>query len=212
MKSRAIAALPVVISGLLLSPVAARADKPIGLEARLAQSVMKSGEKQRNFLRVALNGCKPERTDRTPVNVAFVIDRSGSMAGSRIAQAREAAIMAISRLDANDIASVVIFDDKVDVLVDARNRSATPPIFTDRVRQVGVRGSTAIHAGVMEGAERGPQVQGPRAAQPRRAAVRRPGQCRADASPRISPSSGATFWPKAFRSAPSGSASTTTRT
>jgi Ca-activated chloride channel family protein len=162
MKLRLIASLPVIISGLLISTIVApAADKPIGLDARLAQPVMKSSEKQQNYLRIALNGCKPERTDRTPVNVAFVIDRSGSMNGQRIAQAREAAIMAVSRLDGNDTASVVIFDDKVDVLVEARNVT-DPGYFTDQIRQIGVRGSTAIYAGVQEGASQVRKFKDPR--------------------------------------------------
>jgi Ca-activated chloride channel family protein len=133
------------------SNVAARAEKPINLDARFAQGVMKSGEKQKNYLRVALNGCERQPTERTPVNVAFVIDRSGSMAGARIAQAREAAAAAIRRLDKNDIASVVIFDDKIDVLVQAQPVE-DHAAFIDRIRQVTARGSTAIHGGVIEGA------------------------------------------------------------
>src|SRR5262249_52827507 len=121
MPNRTVAALSlfaVLLPASLLPFMAAASDKPVTLDARLAQPVMKTGETQKNYLRVALNGCEPKRsTDRTPVNVAFVIDRSGSMQGARIAQAREAAIMAINRLDQNDIASVVIFDDKIDVLV-----------------------------------------------------------------------------------------------
>jgi Ca-activated chloride channel homolog len=151
MTFRISAAASILAAGLML-PAAARADKPVTLEAKLAQPVMKSGEKQQNFLRIALNGCEPKRSqDRNPVNVAFVIDRSGSMAGARIAQAREAAIMALTRLDANDIASVVIFDDRIDVLVPAQPVS-DHAAFTDRIRQVGVRGNTAIHAGVLQGA------------------------------------------------------------
>src|SRR5262249_55382640 len=120
MTFRTTTALAFLAAGLFLSG-AARADTPITLEAKLAQPVMKTGEKQQNYLRIGLNGCEPKRNDnRTPVNVAFVIDRSGSMQGARIVQAREAAIMALNRLDANDIASVVIFDDKVDLLVPAR--------------------------------------------------------------------------------------------
>ena len=151
MTFRISAAVSILAAGLVL-PAAARADKPVTLEAKLAQPVMKSGEKQQNFLRIGLTGCEPKRSqDRNPVNVAFVIDRSGSMAGDRIVQAREAAIMALTRLDANDIASVVIFDDRIDVLVPAQpvNDHA---VFTSRIRQVGVRGNTAIHAGVLEGA------------------------------------------------------------
>ena len=92
------------------------------LETRLANPVMKGGEAGKNYLRIALQGCRPEPTEnRTPVNVSFVIDRSGSMSGARIEQARSAAIMAINRLQPTDIASVVIFDQTVDVLVPAQH-------------------------------------------------------------------------------------------
>ena len=149
---RATLSCACVVAIAAVSSVPARADKPINLEARFAQTVMKGGEKQRNYLRIALNGCERRPSERTPVNVAFVIDRSGSMQGTRIAQAREAAAAAIRRLDKNDIASVVIFDDKIDVLVQAQpvdDHSA----FIDRIRQVTARGSTAIHGGVIEGAQ-----------------------------------------------------------
>jgi Ca-activated chloride channel family protein len=150
MPYRTVAALSII--AVLLPAAAAAADKPVALEARLAQPVMKAGETQKNYLRVALNGCEPKRsTDRTPVNVAFVIDRSGSMSGPRIAQAREAAIMAVNRLDQNDIASVVIFDNKVDVLIPAQPVNDRG-MFANGIRRIDVRGSTAIHDGVMEGA------------------------------------------------------------
>ena len=151
MTYRTIAMCALFVCQALLASTA-QAGEPIALEARLAQPVMKGGEGHKNYLRVALQGCKPEPTqNRTPVNVAFVIDRSGSMQGDPIAQAREAAIMAINRLLPTDIASVVIFDHRVDVLVAAQNVTA-PSLFTDLVRQVGARGSTAIHSGVLAGA------------------------------------------------------------
>jgi Ca-activated chloride channel family protein len=149
--SRATLSCACFVAIAAVSNVPARAEKPINLEARFAQGVMKSGEKQRNYLRVGLHGCERQPTERTPVNVAFVIDRSGSMAGARIAQARDAAAAAIRRLDKNDIASVVIFDDKIDVLVQAQPVE-DHAAFIDRIRQVTARGSTAIHGGVIEGA------------------------------------------------------------
>jgi len=156
MSLRAIAALHALVIGFLLLPLFALAQssvqKPIGLDARLANPVMKAGSKQQNYLRVALNGCEPKRSDnRNPVNVSFVIDRSGSMAGQRIAQAREAAILALKRLDQNDIASVVIFDNQVDVLAPAQPVSNQDHVI-DLVRGITVRGSTAIYDGVMQGA------------------------------------------------------------
>jgi Ca-activated chloride channel homolog len=151
MMSRAIGACVVCLAGLLSAAWPARADKPMMLQTRLAQPVMKAGETQRNHLRIALSGCEREKTDRTPVNVAFVVDRSGSMQGARIAQAREAAITALKRLDGNDIASVVIFDNLIDVLVPAQP-VADHSAFADPIRQVAARGNTAIYDAVLAGA------------------------------------------------------------
>jgi Ca-activated chloride channel family protein len=151
-RRHALQTITVAIVASSLGLPGARAAEPITLTARLAQPVMKSGSRQTNYLRIGLNGCEPQRkAERTPVNVAFVIDRSGSMAGGRIAQARTAAVMAVKRLDADDIASVVIFDDKVDVPVPAQ-KVADHNTFIDQIEQVAARGDTAIFAGVNAGA------------------------------------------------------------
>ena len=55
---RATLSCACVVAVAVVSNVPARADKPINLEARFAQAVMKGGEKQRNYLRVGLNGCE----------------------------------------------------------------------------------------------------------------------------------------------------------
>jgi Ca-activated chloride channel family protein len=129
----------------------ASANQSITLDARLAQPVMKDGVVTKNYLRVALGGCRPPpQSTRNPVNVAIVIDRSGSMQGLRIAQAREAAIMAVYRLNAEDTASVVVFDQRVDVLVPAQ-RVADHGFFRNRIQQVNAGGSTAIYDGVLKG-------------------------------------------------------------
>jgi Ca-activated chloride channel family protein len=148
-------ALCLLAGSLALSSLASAEQKvghKIGLDARLAQPVMKGGEAQKNYLRVALKGCTPEpNQSRTPVNVAFVIDRSSSMSGERILQAKAAAIMAVSRLDHRDIASVVMFDNATDVLMQAQPVH-NPALFVNAIQQIAVRGSTAIHAGVLVGA------------------------------------------------------------
>ena len=141
-----------LLGGSLLFSSVASADPKVALDARLAMPVMKGGETQKNYLRVALQGCKPEPNQtRTPVNVAFVIDRSGSMEGERIAQARAAATMAVNRLNSRDIASVVVFDNVADVLMQAQPVH-DPAVFDNAIRQIWARGSTAIHAGVLLGA------------------------------------------------------------
>jgi Ca-activated chloride channel family protein len=88
---------------------------------------------------------------RAPVNVALVLDKSGSMGGRKIAEARQAAILAVQRLQADDIVSVVVYDSVVRVIVPAtkaRDKSA----IIRAIRQVQASGSTALFAGVSKGA------------------------------------------------------------
>jgi Ca-activated chloride channel family protein len=141
----------LAIAGLVIVG-AARAEAPITLDARLAQAVMRAGEGQKTHLRVGLKGCeaKPNRA-RVPVNVSFVIDRSGSMAGERLAQARTAAGLAVTRLGADDIASVVAFDHGAQLLVAAQPVSDRE-VFIERIGRIAAGGSTAIHDGVVLGA------------------------------------------------------------
>jgi hypothetical protein len=70
----------VVLHALMSSAGPARADPSIALEARLAQAVMKTGEAHKTYLRVGLKVCDPPPSRaRVPLNVALVIDRSGSL-------------------------------------------------------------------------------------------------------------------------------------
>lgn len=57
---------------------------------------------------------------RMPVNVCFVLDRSGSMKGDKIERVRLATAMALDMLDEQDMFSVVIFDHRTEVLIPAK--------------------------------------------------------------------------------------------
>jgi Ca-activated chloride channel homolog len=153
MSNRTLGAIAAALASLVASPSLLRADPAITLDARLAQPVMKEGIAHKNYLKVGLKGCQPDPNDNRPsVNVAFVIDRSGSMQGDRIAQARAAAIMAINRLKPSDIASVVVFDHRSDVLIPAQEVT-TPRMFTDIIQGINIGGSTAIYEGVLRGSD-----------------------------------------------------------
>lgn len=82
--------MQTILSGLLLLQVnLAFAHKSpaeqLRLEAMLGQPIMLAGKKQLGYLQVSLTGFKlPSRQDRAPVNIAIVIDKSGSMQGEKL--------------------------------------------------------------------------------------------------------------------------------
>ncbi len=76
----------------------------VSLDVSLANPVLKAGESQKVYLKVGLTGlAQPEKSVRAPVNMALVIDKSGSMGGEKIRQARAAALSVLDRLRDEDI-------------------------------------------------------------------------------------------------------------
>ncbi len=87
---------------------------------------------------------------RTPVNVSFVLDRSGSMKGDKIDRVRQAIGLAVDRLDAQDIASLVIFDHRNEVLIPSAPVTDRRMI-KDRVSRIRDAGGTKIAPAVEKG-------------------------------------------------------------
>jgi Ca-activated chloride channel homolog len=97
----------------------------------------------------------PEKdTPRPKMNVAIVLDRSGSMEGRPMDEAKRCASFMIDRLTKSDFVSVVSFDTEVDVLAPAkpagkghkgRANTALARLFS--------RGGTDLHSGWLTGAE-----------------------------------------------------------
>jgi Ca-activated chloride channel family protein len=80
---------------------------------------------------------------RMPINVSFVLDHSGSMKGDKIDRVRRATEHAFDLLDGQDIASVVIFDHRTEVLLPAApvaNRREAQ----QKIRQIRDAGGTKI--------------------------------------------------------------------
>ncbi len=138
---------------LALSGPLHAADKRVNLNVDLATPVMEAGKGQNAFIKIALTGFAMDGTDkaRVPANIAVVLDKSGSMQGDKIDQARKAAIMAISRLSADDIVSVITYDSTVDVIVPATKVTDKDSI-AKRIRNIQADGNTALFAGVSKGA------------------------------------------------------------
>lgn len=146
------------ISGILLiKPIACRADntsRQLRLDASLSTPVIHRDRTQTVYLRIGLTGFDLEPSSkRASVNMALVIDRSGSMGSEgKLEKAKEAAIMAIRRLDREDIVSVVMYDSMIQVLVPATKVRDKETII-EQIRRIGPGGSTALYGGVQAGAE-----------------------------------------------------------
>ena len=96
----------------------------------------------------------PAGAPRPPARVALVLDRSGSMGGTKMAMARNAVQHAIRLLKAQDRLAVVCYDDRVETIL--ANTAASPEAKTlalQRLAQVDARGSTNLEGGWLRGAE-----------------------------------------------------------
>ena len=136
-----------------LAVASAAADPAVSVVVAPERKVLASDKPETAVVKVGLTGAALPAGDRPAVNLALVLDRSGSMFGDRIARAREAAIAAVQRLDERDYVSVVVFDDRIDVLAGAQTASeANKAAIVEKLRTVEARGSTAIFGGVSAGA------------------------------------------------------------
>ena len=122
---------------------------PVTLRAELGQPVVLADTPQRGWLRVGLRGLPSER--RAPLNLAIVLDKSSSMAGDKIREARRAAMETVRRLQPHDIVSVITYDSVVQVVVPA-TRASDKRAILQAIAQVEAGGYTALFAGVAKGA------------------------------------------------------------
>ena len=149
MKSLSVATL-VLAALALASP--AQAAPLVTCRADLDRQVLPAGQTQTTVIKINLDAAAiRNRAERPPVNLAVVLDRSGSMQGAKIAKAREAAIEALRRLNGRDRFSLVAYDHRVTTLVPAQS-AANSAWIEAQIRQLAPGGNTALFGGVSQGA------------------------------------------------------------
>ncbi len=139
------------LSLLTVSMALAGGERKVNLKARLGQDVMLSGSQEKVYLRIDLEGFALKKDeDRSPVNVALVIDRSGSMRGERLTNAKKAAKLAVDLLGDNDIISIISYSDKAEIVVPA-TKATNRRAIKRKIDAFRSNGMTALYAGVKSG-------------------------------------------------------------
>ena len=133
---------------------AARSPAPpaaIDVRVELDRPLLPAGSTETVVVKVALDGQRLPRAGRLPVNLALVIDKSGSMTGEKIARARQAALAAVDRLASDDVVALIVYDSEVMTLVPARP-VGDGQALRSAIHRLGANGGTNLHGGVVAGA------------------------------------------------------------
>ena len=89
---------------------------------------------------------------RPPLSVALVIDRSGSMEGEKMDQAKQAALAFIERMSEGDRMAIVQYDDNAQILVPSIQTDASgKATLRAAIHGIATGGSTNVHGGLTLG-------------------------------------------------------------
>jgi Ca-activated chloride channel family protein len=89
---------------------------------------------------------------RKPVNLALVIDASGSMQGHPLKSAKLAAERMIQSMRDDDRVSVIAYGSTVQTIIESTEVRAVRHRTSQLISRIGDLGNTALHAGWLEGA------------------------------------------------------------
>ncbi len=146
--------MKTLFSILLASTAAlacAASEGPLTLTAKSDRDLLLTGGLRNAIIQIELQAAKADQKRTTPINLALVLDRSGSMAGPKLEKAKQAAVVALEGLGADDMFSLVVYDDEAEVLIPAQKVEDTTAL-KKAIRAIQEGGSTALHAGVEKGA------------------------------------------------------------
>lgn len=139
----------------------------VAIEARWERPVVAvSGGSLSLLVRIVASDRPQPGQRRAPLDVAFVIDRSGSMSGDKLSLVKEAVTTAATLLNDDDRAALVVYDDRVEllrVLEPATSRAKAAMRLA--LHGVDARGSTDLCSGWLTGCDQLAQAldrEGPR--------------------------------------------------
>jgi len=126
------------------------ASDPLLLRATLSHSSYSVSNPEKLFLRVDLSADSKTPPSRRPLNLALVIDQSGSMAeDQKFTYTILAAHLVVENLSDRDIISVIAFNENAHVLSPA-GRAVNKSFLRHRLSEVTPAGWTNLSAGLLE--------------------------------------------------------------
>lgn len=125
---------------------------PLNFSTALDQPTLVKGKGDRKvIIKIEVEGGKSLRPNRIPLNLAIVLDRSGSMGGEKLEQAKQAAMMLVDQLDKKDVLSLIVYETDVEVILPAGPIRDRKKEIKRIIQQIETGGSTALYGGVQEG-------------------------------------------------------------
>lgn len=116
--------------------------------------VAESGGDADLMIRITAGIAPATSSRRAPIDVAFIIDRSGSMGGGKLEVAKQGVSVALGHLDQQDRAALVMYDNEIDLVQELAPVSAqAKQAMAATLRRIEPRGSTNLGDGWLVGCQ-----------------------------------------------------------
>lgn len=144
----------MLLGGVLLAQ-APEFPVPLTLEAESDREFYLEGASNEIYIQARIRTGESEdpagRGEQGVRNIAFVLDRSGSMDGARMQAAQAAVAEALDELADRDLVSIVLFSSEVDTAIEAQRSDDARDRFA-RLGPIQAAGGAALYEGLSQGA------------------------------------------------------------